>query len=58
MSKNDQITLDANPSVDEINQIREKLNSYNRDQTHAEYNQPGIEINLALKNSKEEMCSG
>ena len=58
MSKNALITLDANPSVEEINQIREKLNSYNRDQTHAEYNQPGIEINLALKNSQEEVVGG
>ena len=58
MSKNDQITLDANPSVEEIKQIREKLNSYNRDQTNDAYGQPGIEIKLALKNSNEDVIGG
>jgi GNAT superfamily N-acetyltransferase len=58
MLKNDQISLDANPSDEEIKQIREKLYSYNLDQTHDAYGQPGIEIKLALRNSNEDVIGG
>ncbi len=53
-----QFTIDDTPSTNEINLIRKKLNTYNRDQTDGAYDQPGIEINLALKNTEDEVIGG
>ena len=53
-----QLVVDDNPSVEEINLLREKLKGYNQEQTGGEYDQPGIEINLALKNAQDVVVGG
>jgi GNAT superfamily N-acetyltransferase len=55
---NNQFAIEQNVSVDEINQIRDRLNAYNQVQSKGRFNQPGIEINLALKNAAGEVIGG
>ena len=50
--------IDQKPTGEEINLIRKRLNAYNQDQTDGEYNQPGIEINLALKTPQDQVVGG
>jgi ribosomal protein S18 acetylase RimI-like enzyme len=51
-------TVSDSPTKEEINTIRKGLEEYNREQTNGEYDEPGIEINLVLKDSEGNVVGG
>jgi ribosomal protein S18 acetylase RimI-like enzyme len=53
-----QITISDTPSIEEILFIEKALEDYNLEQTQGEFVQPGIEINLVLKNSEGTVVGG
>jgi GNAT superfamily N-acetyltransferase len=53
-----QFVVEVDAPVEEINLIREKLNAYNRERTNGEYDKPGIEINLVLKDLENNIIGG
>jgi hypothetical protein len=46
------LTLSKTPTEREINLIRQRMDEYNRAETNGEYDKPGIEINMVLKDSQ------
>ena len=53
-----QFSIDINATKEETDHLREKLKAYNQEQTHGQFNQPGIDIHLVLKNAKDEVLGG
>jgi hypothetical protein len=53
-----QFSLDTSPTTEELNRIRTNLINHTQSQTHMLFNEPGIEINLVLKNTKNEIPGG
>lgn len=53
-----QFTIDVNASTEDINKIHEKLIAYNREHTNSEYDKPGIQINLVLKDLDNKVFGG
>jgi ribosomal protein S18 acetylase RimI-like enzyme len=51
-------TLSDTPTEKEIGLIRQRMAEYNREQTSGEYNKPGIEINLVLRDSEGKVVGG
>lgn len=51
-------TLSDTLTESEIGLIRQRMAEYNREQTNGEYDKPGIEINLVLKDSEGKVAGG
>jgi len=54
----DQFILNDTPTKKEIDLVRSGLAAFNREQTNGEYDQPGIEINLLLKDGEGRVVGG
>jgi len=52
------LAISNSPTPEEMGQIHAAVENHKRVQTHGEYDQPGIEINLALKDSKGHVQGG
>lgn len=52
------LTVSKSPTQEEMERIHAAVENYKRVQTHGEYDQPGIEINLALKDSEGNVQGG
>ncbi len=52
------LTLSDTPTEKETGLIRQRMTEYNREQTNGEYDKPGIEINLVLKDSEGNVVGG
>jgi len=52
------LTFSDTPTEREINLIRQRMAEYNRAQTNGEYDKPGIEINMVLKDSEGNVVGG
>lgn len=52
------ITLSDAPTEEEVAIIQKSLEKYNREQTNGECDQPGIEINLVLKDNRGRVVGG
>jgi GNAT superfamily N-acetyltransferase len=53
-----QLVLSDTPTREAVNLIRQRLGAYNRDQTNGRYDEPGIEIDLALKDLEGNVVGG
>jgi GNAT superfamily N-acetyltransferase len=53
-----QFTFSDTPTPKEVSLIKERLADYNREQTNGEYDEPGIEINLVLKDHRGVVVGG
>jgi GNAT superfamily N-acetyltransferase len=51
-------TVSDTSTEKEVNLIRERLEDYSREQTHGEYDEPGIEISLVLKDLEGHIVGG
>lgn len=51
-------TLSDTPTEQEVNLIREGLEDYSREQTNGAYDEPGIEINLVLRDGDGHVVGG
>jgi GNAT superfamily N-acetyltransferase len=56
--RSNQYVLDPTPTKKEVDLVRRGLTAFNREQTNGEYDQPGIEINLALKDGQGRVVGG
>jgi GNAT superfamily N-acetyltransferase len=56
--RSNQYVLDATPTEQEVDLVRSGLEAYNREQTNGDYGQPGIEINLILKDGAGRVVGG
>jgi GNAT superfamily N-acetyltransferase len=52
------LTISNSPTQEEMERVHAAVETYKRVQTHGEYDQPGIEINLALKDSEGNVQGG
>ena len=52
------LTLSDTPTERDISLIRQRMAEYNHEQTNGEYDKPGIEINLVLKDSEGKVIGG
>jgi GNAT superfamily N-acetyltransferase len=48
----------ASPTADEVESVRQGLAAFNREQTNGEYDRPGIEISLVLKDEHGRVVGG
>jgi len=53
-----QVTFSASPTEEEVKLIQKGLKDYDMEQTHGELDNPGIEINLVLKDGKGNVVGG
>jgi ribosomal protein S18 acetylase RimI-like enzyme len=53
-----QVTFSASPTEEEVKLIQKRLEDYGREQTHGELDNPGIEINLVLKDNEGNVVGG
>jgi GNAT superfamily N-acetyltransferase len=58
VDQSDQLTFSNTPTEQEVDLIRRRLEAFNREQTHGKYDEPGIEINLVLKDSAGNVVGG
>jgi GNAT superfamily N-acetyltransferase len=56
--RSNQFTFSDTPTEVEVNLIQERLEEYNREQTSGEYDEPGIEVNLVVKDVEGSVVGG
>ncbi len=56
--KTNPVTFNDSPTDKEVKLIQKRLEDYDREQTHGELDNPGIEINLVLKDNKGNVVGG
>ena len=54
----DRLKLSDTPTREEIDVIQKGLEDFNREQTDGEFDNPGIEINLVLRDSEGNVVGG
>ena len=54
----DQLALCDSPTKEEVTLIQKGLENYNKEQTNGEIDNPGIEINLVVKDTKGDVVGG
>lgn len=52
------LTFSDTPTEREIDLVRQRMEEYNREQTNGEYDKPGVEINLVLKDVQGKVVGG